>query len=97
MEYMDLPIPRLLEGKSILPMLENPDIDINHEVFVEFTRYEVDHDGFGGFRPMRSVFDGRYKLSVHLLDQTDICFCVFVRPAVYQSYPFPVSARYLCC
>lgn len=71
MDYMGLPIPKILEGKSILPMLDDPALDINHEIYLEFTRYEVDHDGFGGFRPMRSVFDGRYKLSIHLLDSTD--------------------------
>ena len=32
MEYLGLPIPRRLEGKSILPMLEDPNLDINHEV-----------------------------------------------------------------
>lgn len=71
LEYMGLPIPKLMEGRSILPMLENPDLDINHEIYLEFTRYEVDHDGFGGFRPMRTVFDGRHKLSIHLLDRVD--------------------------
>lgn len=71
LEYMGVKLPRLLEGKSILPVLDDPGKDINKEIFIEFMRYECDHDGFGGFRPMRSVFDGRYKLSVHLLDSTD--------------------------
>ncbi len=71
LEYMGLPVPNLMEGKSILPMLQNPDLDINHEIYLEFTRYEVDHDGFGGFQPMRAVYDGRYKLSIHLLDPVD--------------------------
>ena len=37
----------------------------------EFTRYEIDHDGFGGLQMMRGIFDGRYKLVVHLLEDTD--------------------------
>ncbi|MCD8325143.1 MAG: sulfatase-like hydrolase/transferase [Lachnospiraceae bacterium] len=88
MEYLGLPIPRRLEGKSILPMLEDPNLDINHEVYLEFTRYEVDHDGFGGFRPMRTVFDGRYKLTVHLLDQIDELYDMLEDPCEMRNLIF---------
>ena len=40
---------------------------MNELVHLEFTRYEIDHDGFGGFQPLRGAFEGRYKLSVNLL------------------------------
>ena len=39
---------------------------------MEFTRYEIDHDGFGGFQPLRSVFDGRFKLTVNLLSTDEL-------------------------
>lgn len=68
LEAMGVPVPKLLEGKSMLPQLENPQVAINDYVFTEFTRYEVDHDGFGGLQPMRAVTDGRYKLVLHLCD-----------------------------
>ncbi len=45
---------------------------MNDCVFMEFGRYEVDHDGFGGLQLMRSVFDGRYKLSVNLLSTDEL-------------------------
>jgi uncharacterized sulfatase len=32
----------------------------------------VDHDGFGGFQPIRCVCDGRYKLSVHLMTSDEL-------------------------
>ncbi|MCL2665656.1 MAG: sulfatase, partial [Defluviitaleaceae bacterium] len=35
-------------------------------------RYEVDHDTFGGFQPMRAVFDGRFKLSVNLMSSDEL-------------------------
>ena len=35
-------------------------------MFVEFNRYEVDHDGWGGFQPIRCAIDGRYKLVINL-------------------------------
>jgi uncharacterized sulfatase len=39
---------------------------------MEFGRYEIDHDGFGGFQPVRCVFDGRYKLVVNLLSTDEL-------------------------
>jgi uncharacterized sulfatase len=44
-----------------------PKLRPNQTVFMEFTRYEVDHDGFGGFQPIRAAFDGRFKLTVNLM------------------------------
>jgi uncharacterized sulfatase len=51
----------------MLPMLKNPETTLNSEVFIEFGRYEIDHDGFGGFQPIRSVVNERYKLVINLL------------------------------
>ncbi len=67
MDYCGLPIPKLLEGHSMLPAVRDPAVQPNDAVFLEFNRYEIDHDGFGGFQPVRAVSDGRYKLSIHLL------------------------------
>lgn len=36
-------------------------------------RYEVDHDGFGAYQPIRCVCDGRYKLSVNLMTGDELC------------------------
>lgn len=63
--------PKSLEGKSLLPELLGGD-KTNDQVFMEFTRYEVDHDGFGGFQPMRGVTDGRYKLTVSLMTSDEL-------------------------
>lgn len=68
LDYMGLPIPKLLEGRSMLPQIYDTSVRINDMVYTEFTRYEVDHDGFGGLQIMRAVTDGRYKLVIHLLD-----------------------------
>jgi uncharacterized sulfatase len=71
MEAMGLEIPVLLEGGSLVGLLhgEGP---AARQVFMEFGRYEIDHDGFGGFQPLRAVFDGRYKLSVNLLSTDEL-------------------------
>ena len=71
LEYMGIAVPKCLEGKSILPVFTDTGKRICDYVYTEFTRYEVDHDGFGGLQMMRAVFDGRYKLCIHLLDETD--------------------------
>ena len=52
--------------------LKDPDHRVNEEIFVEFGRYEIDHDGFGGFQPIRSAFNGRYKLTVNLLTTDEL-------------------------
>ncbi len=72
LDFMGVEIPKLLEGKSLLPLADNPTQKINDHIFMEFCRYEVDHDGFGGFQPLKSVFDGRYKLTVNLLSDDEL-------------------------
>lgn len=67
MEFFGFEVPKTLEGVSMLPMLTNPNASVRNEVFIEWGRYEVDHDGFGGFQPIRCVCDGRYKLAVNLM------------------------------
>lgn len=72
MEYMGLPVPKLMEGKSLLPALKDTSVKVNDYVFTEFGRYEIDHDGFGGLQLMRGVTDGRYKLVVNLLSSDEL-------------------------
>lgn len=68
LDYFGVPIPKLLEGRSMLPQIDDPSVKINDAVYTEFTRYEIDHDGFGGLQIMRAVTSERYKLVIHLLD-----------------------------
>lgn len=63
---MDVERCDLLEGQTMIRMLEDPTIRLNDVIFMEFNRYEIDHDGWGGFQPIRCAFDGRYKLVVNL-------------------------------
>ena len=66
MEFWSLPVPPTLEGKSVLAAFQNPDAPTRDAVFMEWGRYEVDHDGFGGYQPIRCICDGTYKLSINL-------------------------------
>lgn len=64
--------PGSLEGISLLPTFEDKDTKVKDYTFMEFGRYEVDHDGFGGFQPIRACTDGRYKLSVNLMTTDEL-------------------------
>ncbi|MGI5989567.1 MAG: sulfatase-like hydrolase/transferase [Lachnospiraceae bacterium] len=68
LDYVNVPIPRLLEGKSMLPQINDTQVSINDVVYTEFTRYEIDHDGFGGLQMMRAAITEDYKLAIHLYD-----------------------------
>jgi len=68
LEFFGLPQPALLQGTSLLETIRDPKHRANEAIFIEFNRFEVDHDGFGAFFPQRAIFDGRYKLAVNLLD-----------------------------
>jgi uncharacterized sulfatase len=61
-------VPRydFLEGKSMLETFTDPTRRPHDVIFMEFNRYEIDHDGWGGFQPIRCGFDGRYKLTINL-------------------------------
>ena len=59
-----------MEGKSLRRVFSE---DFESEtVFLEFGRYEVDHDGFGGFQPMRGAIDKGYKLAINLLCEDEL-------------------------
>ncbi|MCL2833084.1 MAG: sulfatase-like hydrolase/transferase [Treponema sp.] len=68
MDYMGLPLPKVLEGKSMLPQIYDTKKKTNSTVFFEFTRYEIDHDTFGGLQMMRAAVSDRYKMAIYLLD-----------------------------
>ncbi|MFI3169981.1 MAG: sulfatase-like hydrolase/transferase [Faecalibacterium sp.] len=72
LEYMNIPIPVLLEGKSLCPQINDTSVKVNDYAYIEFTRYEVDHDGFGGLQMMRAIISENYKLVINLLDTDEL-------------------------
>lgn len=70
-DIFQVPKPKLFEGKSIYEELKTGN-KTNDYIFMEFGRYEVDHDGFGGYQPVRCVFDGRYKLVINLMTSDEL-------------------------
>lgn len=72
LDYFGLETPKSLEGTSMLSTIHNPDQHGRDYAFIEWGGYEVDHDGFGGFQPIRCITDGRWKLSIHLLTTDEL-------------------------
>lgn len=71
LEYFGLPIPKCMQGESLLQTALDVEAEASPYAFIEFNRFEVDHDHYGGFQPLRAVTDGRYKLSVNLMSQDE--------------------------
>jgi uncharacterized sulfatase len=67
MDFFGFDVPKTMEGVSLLPLFKDPKATVRKEVFIEWGRYEVDHDGFGAFQPIRCICDGRFKLSINLM------------------------------
>lgn len=67
MDVLGLEIPKTLQGRSMLKTFQDPEMATNETIFMEFARYEVDHDSYGGFQPIRAAFDGQFKLVINLL------------------------------
>lgn len=63
--------PPALHGKSLLPLLDGRGDDDFREVLIEFNRYEIEHDSFGGFIPMRALVSEQFKLVINLFDSDE--------------------------
>jgi uncharacterized sulfatase len=72
LDAFGLESPPFLEGQSMLAAFADPARRTNEVVFMEFNRYEVDHDSWGGFQPIRCALDGRFKLVINLLSTDEL-------------------------
>jgi uncharacterized sulfatase len=79
LELAGLAVPPILEGDSLLPQLRGVE-DPEKAVFLEFNRYEIEHDSWGGFQPVRGVVSGQYKLVINL-HHTDELYDMHTDPA----------------
>ena len=55
----------------MLSQIYDTNSKVNCEVYTEFTRYEIDHDGFGGLQMMRGIISEEYKLAINLFDKDE--------------------------
>ncbi len=67
-----IPVPPSLQGESLLPELSSAERERQRSVMVEFNRYEIEHDSFGGFIPMRAWVSNDWKLVINLFDDDEL-------------------------
>ena len=72
MEYFDLPIPKQFEGGSILRTAFDKNAPADDSFLIEFGRFEVDHDNYGGLQLMRCLVKGKMKLVLNLLSDDEL-------------------------
>ena len=72
LDYMGVRIPKAFTGRSLIQQLTHGEAEREGQAFVEFNRYERDHDGFGGYQPMRAIVTDRYKLALHMTDKDEL-------------------------
>jgi uncharacterized sulfatase len=63
--------PPILEGTSLVPQLQGIE-DAHRAAVIEFQRYEIEHDSWGGFQPVRCLVDKKYKLVINLLSTDEL-------------------------
>ena len=71
MDLAGMDIPPILEGSSLVPVLAG-DEDPDRGVVVTFQRYEIEHDSWGGFQPVRAIVKGQHKLVLNLLHSDEL-------------------------
>jgi uncharacterized sulfatase len=72
LDFMGSDTSPVLEGESMMPILKDPEAPYKPEVFIEFGRFTMAHDGHGGFNPYRACVTEDYKLCINLLDKDEL-------------------------
>lgn len=72
LEAAGMDVPPVMDGKSLGSVLDPDKAEEDRSVFVEYARYEVDHDHWGGFQPLRCMLQGDYKLVINLLSDDEL-------------------------
>jgi len=71
LELAGIDAPPIMEGQSLVPLLGGKE-DAERDVMMEFHRYEIEHDSWGGFQPIRCIVSDRYKLVINLLHTDEL-------------------------
>lgn len=65
-------VPPIFTGQVIADQFHGGAGDSDRAVTMEFTRYAIVHDGWGGFQPIRAVVRGTHKLVINLLHTDEL-------------------------
>lgn len=71
LDLAGMDMPPILEGNCLVPYLKG-ESEPERQVVVEFNRYEIEHDSWGGFQPVRCLVRGAHKLVINLLHSDEL-------------------------
>jgi uncharacterized sulfatase len=71
LDLAGLDVPEIMEGESLRRYLQGAE-DSDRQVFVGYGRYEIEHDSWGGFQPVRCVVTRQHKLVINLLSSDEL-------------------------
>ena len=71
LDLAGLETPPILEGESMAAQLAGIEND-EKGVVIEFNRYEIEHDSWGGYQPLRCIVSGHHKLVINLLHEDEL-------------------------
>ena len=66
LELAGVPQPACLDGESFVDLVGSDHYQVDRTAFIEYTRYEVGHDAFGGLLPMRVLIHDGWKLVLNV-------------------------------
>ena len=72
LELAGLPVPPALLGRPFADLLRGGHRDLGRSAFIEYHRYEADHDHYGAYQPLRCLVRWPWKLVVNLLDSDEL-------------------------
>ena len=70
LDIADIEVPDILEGSSLLNIMQTK--EEQRGVMIEFNRYEIEHDSFGGFIPVRGWVNNHFKLVINLFGKDEL-------------------------
>ncbi|MGF1724776.1 sulfatase-like hydrolase/transferase [Photobacterium nomapromontoriensis] len=70
MAIAEIEKPEIMPGENLLDIVKTP--DQQRGVMIEFNRYEIEHDSFGGFIPMRAWVENDFKLVINLFTSDEL-------------------------
>lgn len=64
-------VPGILHGRSFMPQLSGGEASADRGVLASYTRFAMNHDGWGGLYPIRCLIGDSHKLVLNLFDRDE--------------------------
>jgi uncharacterized sulfatase len=72
MELAGIPVPPVIMGRAARSLLAGGGFEPGRAAFIEYARYEADHERFGEYQPIRCLVRWPWKLVLNLLTSDEL-------------------------